>query len=263
MYGGLATIRVRVPTYEASPSSSALAPFRSRVSKPSVNRPYTGASSSRACYGLPWSLGLQQKISFRALVLGLGRRTKPSHGGCCAPDKASWQNGKAPSPAFSLTRRGSFYLSACPHPEPDGRSISFTASRLRPSLSSVRQTKRPADNSSRNAGWGLRVSRTGATGGLEIGRLPNRQCFYGLSLSISALSAASIVRYDASMAITRDPASAIQPVWPTRSISAHCSESSRAPRIELVPLIICAARWMLGTSARAAASRSTERTDGV
>jgi hypothetical protein len=86
---------------------------------------------------------------------------------------------------------------------------------------------------------------------------------YGRSLSISALSAASIVRYDASTAITRDPASAIQPVWPTRSISAHCFESSRAPTIELVPLIICAARRMLGTSARAAASRSAERTDGV
>src|SRR5262245_57038539 len=89
------------------------------------------------------------------------------------------------------------------------------------------------------------------------------RCCYGRSLSISALSAASIVRYCASRAITRDPASAIQPVWPTRSISAHCSESSRAPRIELVPLIICAARRMLGTSARAAASRSADRTDGV
>ena len=43
---------------------------------------------------------------------------------------------------------------------------------------------------------------------------------------ISALSAASIIRYDASTAITRDPASAIEPFWPTRSISAHCSESS-------------------------------------
>src|SRR5262249_55372104 len=90
-----------------------------------------------------------------------------------------------------------------------------------------------------------------------------RQHYYGRSLSISALSAASIVRYDASTAIARDPASAIQPVWPTRSISAHCSESSRAPSIELVPLIICAARRMLGTSARAAASRNAERTDGV
>src|SRR6516164_752203 len=86
---------------------------------------------------------------------------------------------------------------------------------------------------------------------------------YGRMLSISALSAASIVRYDASTAITRHPASAIQPVWLTRSISAHCSESSRAPKIELVPLIICAARRILGTSARAAASRSADRTDGV
>ena len=103
----------------------------------------------------------------------------------------------------------------------------------------------------------------GRNGALEIGRPIQRQWCYGRSLSISALSAASIVRYDASTAITRDPASAIQPVWPTCSISAHCSESSRAPRIELVPLIICAARRMLGTSARAAASRSAERTDGV
>src|SRR5262249_55767605 len=95
------------------------------------------------------------------------------------------------------------------------------------------------------------------------GGLSNRQCCYGRSSSISALSAASIVRYEASTAITRGPASAIQPVWPTSSISAHCSESSRAPRIELVPLIICAARRILGTSARAAASRSAERTDGV
>src|SRR6516225_3647819 len=65
------------------------------------------------------------------------------------------------------------------------------------------------------------------------------------------------------MAITRDRASAIQPVWPTRSISAHCSESSRAPRIELVPLIICAARRMLGTSARAAASQRRENGWGL
>jgi hypothetical protein len=85
---------------------------------------------------------------------------------------------------------------------------------------------------------------------------------YGRSLSISALSAASMVRYDASRR-SRDPASAIQPIWPTRSIFAHYSESPRAPRIELVPLIICAVRRMLGTSAGAAASRSAERTDGV
>src|SRR5262249_48189199 len=99
--------------------------------------------------------------------------------------------------------------------------------------------------------------------GAKSAGLSDHQCCYGRSLSISALSAASIVRYDASTAITRDPASAIQPVWPTRSTSAHCSETSRAPSIELVPLIICAARRMLGTSARAAASRSAERTDGV
>src|SRR5262249_37165625 len=90
-----------------------------------------------------------------------------------------------------------------------------------------------------------------------------RQRCYGRSLSISALSAASIVRYDASTAITRDPASVIQPVWPARSISAHCSESSRAPRIELVPLIICAARRMFGTSALVAWSGRAARRDGV
>src|SRR5258708_39377131 len=102
----------------------------------------------------------------------------------------------------------------------------------------------------------VKASRDRRYGALEVGR-PN-----GRSLSISALSAASIVRYDASTAITRDPASAIQPVWPTRSISAHCSESSRAPRVELVPLIICAARRMLGTSAPAPASRTAARTGG-
>jgi hypothetical protein len=92
----------------------------------------------------------------------------------------------------------------------------------------------------------MRAIEDGATARSKSGGLSNRQCCYGRRLSISALSAASIVRYDASTAITRDPASAIQPVWPTRSISAHCSESSRAPRIELVPLIICAARGCSG-----------------
>ena len=47
---------------------------------------------------------------------------------------------------------------------------------------------------------------------LKSGDLSNQEYGYGRSLSISALSAASIVRYDASTAITRDPASAIQPV---------------------------------------------------
>ena len=37
------------PGRRANPSSSAFASFRSSVSKPPVNRPYTGASSSRAC----------------------------------------------------------------------------------------------------------------------------------------------------------------------------------------------------------------------
>jgi hypothetical protein len=36
-----------------SSSSKVLACFKSSVSKPSVNQPYTGASSSRACCGLP------------------------------------------------------------------------------------------------------------------------------------------------------------------------------------------------------------------
>src|SRR5262249_21364705 len=36
-------------------SSNAFASIRSRVSNPSVNHPYTGASSSRACCTLPWS----------------------------------------------------------------------------------------------------------------------------------------------------------------------------------------------------------------
>jgi hypothetical protein len=41
--------------YAANSSNSALASFRSRVSKPSVNQPYTGASRSRACCDLPCS----------------------------------------------------------------------------------------------------------------------------------------------------------------------------------------------------------------
>ena len=41
--------------YAANSSSNAFASFRSRVSNPSVNQPYTGASSSRACRTLPWS----------------------------------------------------------------------------------------------------------------------------------------------------------------------------------------------------------------
>jgi hypothetical protein len=58
------------------------------------------------------------------------------------------------------------------------------------------------------------------------GRLSNRQYCYDRRLSISALSAASIVRYEASAAITRDRVSAMQPVSPTPSISAHRSASS-------------------------------------
>ena len=41
--------------HAANSCSSAFASFRSRVSNPSVNHPYTGASSSRACCVLPWS----------------------------------------------------------------------------------------------------------------------------------------------------------------------------------------------------------------
>ncbi len=39
--------------HAASSSNSAFASFRSNVSNPSVNQPYTGASSSRACCSLP------------------------------------------------------------------------------------------------------------------------------------------------------------------------------------------------------------------
>src|SRR6516165_8898774 len=39
----------------ANSSSSTFASLTSRVSNPSVNHPYTGANSSRACCTLPWS----------------------------------------------------------------------------------------------------------------------------------------------------------------------------------------------------------------
>ena len=42
-------------SHAANSCSSAFASFRSRVSNPSVNHPYTGANSSRACCILPWS----------------------------------------------------------------------------------------------------------------------------------------------------------------------------------------------------------------
>ena len=45
---------VRWP-HAANSSNNAFASFRSRVSKPSANQPYTGANSSRACCPLPWS----------------------------------------------------------------------------------------------------------------------------------------------------------------------------------------------------------------
>jgi hypothetical protein len=43
------------PRHQPSSLSSAFASFRSRVSNPSVNHAYTGASSSRACCTFPWS----------------------------------------------------------------------------------------------------------------------------------------------------------------------------------------------------------------
>src|SRR5262249_51905561 len=57
--------------HTASCSSSAFASFRSRVSNPSVNHPYTGASNSRACCGLPWSR--QRRVVSPFLVGSLAR----------------------------------------------------------------------------------------------------------------------------------------------------------------------------------------------
>ena len=58
--------RARSPVaYEASSAKRAFASFRSRVSNPSVNHPYTGASSSRACCTLPWSR------QSRAMLIGV------------------------------------------------------------------------------------------------------------------------------------------------------------------------------------------------
>src|SRR5262249_16061924 len=48
--------------YVTNSSSNAFASFRSRVSKPSVNHPYTGASSSRACSTLSWSRQRQARL---------------------------------------------------------------------------------------------------------------------------------------------------------------------------------------------------------
>jgi hypothetical protein len=46
--------RFEIRCQACSASSNVLASFRSRVSNPSVNQPYTGASSSRACCGFRW-----------------------------------------------------------------------------------------------------------------------------------------------------------------------------------------------------------------
>ena len=54
--------------YAANSSSNVFASFRSRVSNPSVNHPYTGANSSRACCVLPWS----RHTRFYASVESLG-----------------------------------------------------------------------------------------------------------------------------------------------------------------------------------------------
>jgi hypothetical protein len=70
------------------------------------------------------------------------------------------------------------------------------------------------------------ASKRRTANGQPEGGYQNRQYCYDRRLSISALSAASIVRYEASAAITRDRASAMQPVSPTPSISAHRSASS-------------------------------------
>lgn len=55
---------------EAISSSSALASFRSTVSKPSVSQPYTGVSSSRACCGFPWSTPQPSHARRRARLPG-------------------------------------------------------------------------------------------------------------------------------------------------------------------------------------------------
>src|SRR6516164_11128361 len=43
------------PLFYVNSSRSTFASFTSFVSNPSVNHPYTGANSSRACCTLPWS----------------------------------------------------------------------------------------------------------------------------------------------------------------------------------------------------------------
>jgi L-asparaginase len=52
-FGESSAFSIRLCVCKYGASSSAFASFKSRVSNPSVNHPYTGASSSRACCGLP------------------------------------------------------------------------------------------------------------------------------------------------------------------------------------------------------------------
>ena len=84
--------------YAANSSSSALASFRSRVSKPSVNHPYTGATSSRACRTLLWSrhsramlTAARSSMTFAcsARATESARRKRPR------PRLCPWQNGQA------------------------------------------------------------------------------------------------------------------------------------------------------------------------
>jgi hypothetical protein len=63
---GLVRGRFEIGRQACSSSSSAFASFRSRVSKPSVNHPKTGASSSRACCTLPWSRQRRERAHGRA-----------------------------------------------------------------------------------------------------------------------------------------------------------------------------------------------------
>src|SRR2546425_4015018 len=101
------------------------------------------------------------------------------------------------------------------------------------------------DSTDRRPAGGKAQASTRSSHG-ERTRLSDRHSRRSLrrSLSISALRAASIVRYAASTAVTRVAASGTPPIRPRRSISAHCSDSSRPPSIALVPLIMCAA-WRI------------------
>ena len=101
--------------------------------------------------------------------------------------------------------------------------------------------------------------------GQPAGGLSDRQYCYDRRRSISALSAASIVRYDASAAITRDRVSAMQPSLrqPDGLIRAPAPpavlptlESHDAPSgLSLYSLSICADARAEGPRRGAAASR--------